>query len=325
MPDHRALEPSPAEVRFVMAGVELRAGSLGAARALLDQSLRERSSVQAWGLYGSILRQAGDSNGVLDAVQKALGSPDAPQSPVARADAHLLAMQVERAAGAQDRARTHLAAALKDGLDARARATTAPARALAERVLAQVAYFYGDRDAVARAIHRSFDAAGVDKLVAGSVAVEATSTALLLGDVKSGREWLRRATELGVEDEDLVYCALWIQLLEQTLKTPREPLTTKTLQTIKPGLSWPSQLAAWGQGKIDDAHLQARARSVSEHADADFYVTMRKRAAGDPSAAAQLALVSRSPAVQLVETHIAQELTLLGSSRFLGPPPSPLP
>jgi tetratricopeptide (TPR) repeat protein len=323
--DPSKLEPSPAQIRFVMASVETRAGEPVAARALLELAVRQQPSIQSFGLLATVLRQAGDGRAALEAVTRALAAPDAPLEPLARCDAHLTAFQIHRASGAIEPAKADLARALEAALEARSKATTAGARVQTERLLARIAYHYGDRAACARAIERGFEAAGSDRNAVGTVLIEAAAMALLQGEVPAARKALRRAVGLEVGDEDVVYAALWVQLAERVAKSPPDETAARSLSSVRPGPSWISSLAEWGLGKIQDPVLVSRARDASQRAEAAFYVAMRKRAAADASADAELARIGRGPAIQLVETHIAHELTLAPALRSLGPSPTPLP
>ena len=290
LPDHGKLQATPAQVRFAMAAVELRAGDLGAGRALLEQGLKEQSSVHAWNMLAEIQHQAGDDAGALQSLTRALSAPDSAGSPLARADLQLLAFRIHRAAGSAELARKALEAATAAAVDAAATAAGSSSRAGAQRLIARVATQYGDKEAASRAVQRAFEAAGNDKSSAGMVAVEAASDALLLGDVELGRTALRRATELDIDDEDLVYVALWVQLAERM--SPKKPAsddtTQKALDKIKRGSSWSARLADWGAGKLDDQGLMAKARDLPQRTEAAFYVAMRKLASGDKTALDEL-------------------------------------
>ncbi|MBI5537248.1 MAG: hypothetical protein HY898_31290 [Deltaproteobacteria bacterium] len=327
LPDHTRLDPSPAQVRFAMAAVETRNGDLPASRALLEQGLKEQFTVRAGVLLADILHQSGDSNGALATLTKALSAPDAGSLPIARADAYLLAMRIHRDQGALDQARRDLAQALTTALEARSATGNPHNRALAERLLARVAFYYGDRAAMNRAIERAFEAAGQDKGAGGMVAIEASSNALLVGDVAAGRAALAKAREVNIDEEDLVYVALWEQLLEKIAKEKpgASDAATKALQSVKKGLAWTSRLAQWGLGKIDDATLLASARDLAQRTEGAFYVAMRKHASGDASALAELQKIAKGPAIQLVETHIAQEMTAGSGRGSMGAPPVALP
>jgi tetratricopeptide (TPR) repeat protein len=322
--DRSKLEPTPSQVRFAVAAIETRNGDLAAARALLEQALGEQSNVQAWSLLADIRLQAGDSEGALQALTRALSSPEAAASALARSDAHLLAFRIHRARGAAEPARQQLAQALQAALEARARSGSRPQ---AERMLARIAYYYGDRAAFARAIERGFEAAAGDKNAAGLMAIEASSDALLLSDLAVGRAALTRAMEANIDHDDLVYVALWVQQLELTSKQKpaAEDATLKALKSIEPGLSWTSRLAQWGLGKLADAALLSSARDTAQRTEATFYVALRKSRSGDPQAMQELRSVATSPAIQLVETHIARELTLDRSAMATGAPPTALP
>ena len=146
-------------------------------------------------------------------------------------------------------------------------------------------------------------------------------------DVTAGRVALARAMQTSIDDDDLVYVALWVQLLERQVKEKSggEDLTAKALRSIKTGPSWTSKLAQWGLGKLDDPSLLAHARDASQRVEAAFYVAMRKHVQGDPLAIAELQKIAKGPAIQLVETHIAQEMTALSGRVLVAQPALSLP
>jgi cellulose synthase operon protein C len=326
LPDRDKLDPSPAQMRFAMAAVETRNGEIPAARALLERGLRDQATIQGWTLLADIQHQAGDDAGALGSLTRGLSAPDAPGSPIARADAHLLAYRIHRGQRAEQAGKA-LGDALRAALEARSGSANPTGRALAERVLARVSYHYGDRAAVARAITRGFATAGNDKGAAGMVAIEASSTALLMGDLPAARAALTKAMELNIDDDDLVYVALWVQLLEHVSKAKpaAEDPARKALESIPRSGSWTSALSDWGRGKLDDAALGARARDASQRTEAAFYAALRKWSQGDGQATRTLEAIAKGPAIQLVETHIAEELTVRPTLPASGPPPAPLP
>jgi len=325
LPDHASFKVPPARLRFAMGAVELRAGEPAAARALLEQALREQSSVHGWTMLAELLHQAGDGPGALQALTRALAAPDTASAPLARADVHLVAFRVHRAAGSEDLARKAIESATTAALEARSAATSPSERAGAERVLVRIATQYADRQAASRAVQRAFEAAGSDKDTAGIVAIEAASDALLLKDPELGRTALRRALEVDADDEDLVYVALWVRLTEQmtAAKPAHDDAVEKALKSIERGTSWASKLADWSEGKLDDAALASGARDLPQKTEASFYAAMRKLAAGDRAVLPELARIARGNALQLVESRLAEELT--APRVQLGSPGKPLP
>jgi hypothetical protein len=317
------LDPSPARIRGMMAALHQRSGNLASARPMLEQTLKEEPSLPGFISLAALLFQAGDQAGALAALNRGLQAPDASTSPVGRAEAHLLAFLVHRSRGADNDARSSLAASLRDALDARAQARTDIANASADRVLARLAYYFGDKSAWQRAVDRMLSRANLDSRVLSLALIEATSTGLLYGDLRTAHRAFDE-TASAAEPEDMVYAALWLQLTEQAAKDAGNGMARKALSTVEKSAGWAYHLARYGREEIDDAGLVAKASSVVERAEADFYIAMRKRVAGD-QVDDKLASIAAGPAIDLVETHIARELTQSTPPGSWGPAPVPLP
>jgi tetratricopeptide (TPR) repeat protein len=319
------LDPSPAQIRLAMGSIEVRAGEVARGRPLLEAALAKEPSIAGYLSLASVLNQAGERKAAEDAVAKALASPDSGNEPLSVAEAHLLAFQIQRQMGALDLARSELGAALRVTLETRSRVQEPGARASVERLLARIAYFYGDVDGWKRALSRGFENASGQKQLVGMIAIEATSSALLRGDVNAGREALRRAMTAGAEDEDLVYAALWLALSQTPQKAMTDDAVKQALDSAKRSGNWIGSLAVWGLGKIDDATLLSRAHNVVQRTEASFYIAARKRSAGDSTAKEGLQTVASGPAIELVETHLAREMLVNMPANSYGAPPQPLP
>jgi len=319
------VEPSTAKIRAFMGSIYVRAADPAAAKPVLEQAAAAEPSLQTFAMLAAVRFQAGDPQGALDAVTRAVAAPDARESPLGVADAWLIAFQVHRSRADVEHAREALAAALRVTLDATTRASTDTTRASCERMLARLAWFYGDRDAWSRAIQRMTQYAAADQRAQSMALIETASAALLWGDGRPAREALLRTAAGDVEDEDLVYAALWLQLTERKQGIRESDIVRNALTSISTNESWPSALAAWGLGKIDDKGLLARARNVSQRTEASFYAAMRRRSNGDTSADADLVRIANGPAIELVETHLSRELTTSSAPRPWGQPPVQLP
>ncbi|PKN30036.1 MAG: hypothetical protein CVU63_25820, partial [Deltaproteobacteria bacterium HGW-Deltaproteobacteria-20] len=206
-------------------------------------------------------------------------------------------------------------------LDARARARTDVAHASADRILARLAYHFGDPKAWQRAVDRMLERANLDSRVLSMALIEATSTGLLYKDLRTVHRALDE-TVAAAAPEDTVYASLWALLAEQASGDTGNGMAKRALSAIDAGNGWVYHLARFGLDEINDDALRAKARSVVERAEADFYIAMRKRGRGDTSVDASLRSIATGPAIDLVETHLARELTQPGS---WGPPPTPLP
>jgi hypothetical protein len=182
-------------------------------------------------------------------------------------------------------------------------------QARAERLLARVLEYYGDERAVRRATERAFEAAGSDPRLLSATVLDAARRGLTLSDLSVAREAVERAVSAGMPAEDLVYPALWLQLLEKKLRVPSSGLVEDAFATIDDSAGWPARLRAWATGRLTDAELLAAARDRSQRTEAIFYAAMARQAQGSTEdAKAGLQQVAKSEAIDLVEVSIARDL-----------------
>jgi len=318
------LDPSPSRIRRMMASLHMRHANLDAAKPMLEQALAQEPALQGYEHLAALLFQTGDVAGALKAAKQGLSAPDASASPIGRSDLHLLIFKIHRSQGADDKARASLTSSLEAALEARSRAQTDFAHAAADRLLARLAYHFGDQKAWSRAVARMFTRANLDDRVLSMALIEATSTGLLHGDVRTGRKALQD-TLGAAEPEDIVYAALWVQLTEQVADKVGHEVTTRALSSIEPSAGWVYHLARFGLEELDEAGLRAKADNVVERTEAGFYIAMRKRVQGQSNATEDLRAIARGPAVELVETHLAREMTQPSPGKSWGPPPTSLP
>jgi cellulose synthase operon protein C len=302
------IEPTPARARFVMAGIEVRAGNLADARPLLEAAVADEPSASGFTTLALVERQAGATAAALTHVERAFTAPDARVALLDVADAHLLAFELLRDAGKADQAKTSLDAALAVALAGRSARVDAAVRARAERILGRVLEGYGDGKGAARAFERAL-AAAADRPTLGAAMLDAVGRALVRGDLTAARAALKRGIDGDVSDEDLVYGGLWVSLLERETKAPTDGTVERALHAGGGKTAWTSKLSAWGSGKLSDADLGAAAQSASQRVEAAFYTAMARKAAGDPSALPRLKQVAGAPVIDLLEVQLARDLT----------------
>lgn len=303
------LRPSPARIRLAMGTIEVKAGNLGAARPLLEQAASAEPSAEAWMTLASVERQAGDAPSALDHLARALALPEAKQDPFVAGEAHLATSDVLHDTGAADKAAVELRSALSAALDARSRARAPNGKARAERLLARVLERYGDAAGVRRATERAYAAAGDDRQQIAAIALDAAARALVYKDVATARAALGHALDAQLGDDDLVYVALWVELVEKATNTHPDGSASRALSSIKDEHRWPSRLASWGLGKLKDQDLVAAARTATQKTEAAFYTAVARRIAGDQSASdAALREVAKAPTIDLVEVRLAHDL-----------------
>jgi len=221
----------------------------------------------------------------------------------------LAAFEIHRDAGAANAATSALRSALESALKARRLARNTPGQARAERLLARVLDHYGDRRGAQRATERAYDAAGADLNQLSATVLDASRRALTRGDLSAARDAVRRALEVGLPDEDLVYVALWLRLLEKRLGLAGDGTVEEALDAVESRFGWPGKLRAWGRGQLDDASLLRAARNRVERTEALFYTAMIKNGKqGDGTYLSGLKAVARSETIELVEVTIARDL-----------------
>lgn len=301
------VEPSAARARFVMAGIEVRAGNLAGARPLLARAVGDEPTVGGFTTLAMVERQAGDLPAALADVERALRAPDARSALVDVADAHLLAFELLRDGGHADKARGALDGALAAALAARQLRGNAALRARAERLLGRVLEGYGDTRGATRAFERALGLAASDRPTLGAAMLDAVGRALVRRDLPAARASLKRGIEGEVSDEDLVYGGLWLSLLERELKATPDGTVERALRSGARG-AWTSKLTAWAGGKLTDADLSTAAHSASQRVEAAFYTAMARRVAGDPSADQRLKAVAGAPVIDLLEVQLARDL-----------------
>ena len=302
------IDPTPGRARFMMASLELRSGNLAAARPLLEAAVSADPSVGGQTMLAMVERQAGESAKAIQHVERALRAPDARSSPGDVAEALILAFEVHRDAGAQDKAKATLDAALEAALAARSASAGAAARARAERLLGRVLDGYGDAKGAARALDRALQAAGSERPLLGQTVLDAVGRAFVRRDVGAARAALKQGIEGELGEDELVYGGLWLMLLERDLKVPTDGTAERALRVASDRGSWAGKLAAWASGKLSDAELATAAQSTPQRVEAAFYTAVARKVAGDPGAEAKLREVAKSPVIDLLEVHIAREM-----------------
>lgn len=308
-PARGRVRPSPGRVRFAMAATEVRHGELDRARPLLLKSLQEEPSSDSYLLLVAIDRQRGKLKEALGWADKAVELARAASDLLIEADAQIARFELFREQRDAVEASRALEAALTRVLLAQKQARGGAAQARAERMLARVLEYYGDQRAVRRATERAFEAAGTDPRSLTATVLDAARRGLTLSDLKVAREAVERAVSAGMPSEDLVYPALWLQLLETKLRVPRSGAVEDAYSAIDDGSGWPSRLRAWATGRLSDAELLAAAKDRAQRTEAVFYAAMARHAQGSAEdAKAGLEQVVKSEAIDLVEVSIARDL-----------------
>jgi hypothetical protein len=319
------VRPSPAQIRFLAAGIEGRAGELGAARELLAQSAREEPSALTWRTLAEIDRQLGNLPGALEHTEQMERSPDAQRDPLLKADALLLASDLRRDQNSRDRAREDALKAYQVVLSARQGASGLQL-ARAERLLARVLDRLGEEAGARRASDRAMQLSRGDARQFAVTALETMARAYVAKDLKLARSVGQETFGVQLRDDELVYLGVWLQLLERELGARPDGTASKLLESVEQGSRWSGRLAAWAGGKLNDEGLASAAKTPGQRTEATFYLALARRSAGKTGdAEASLRQIIQAPTLDLMELQIARDL-LAGNDRKLpGALPSAAP
>jgi hypothetical protein len=303
------VRPTPARLRFSMAATEIRHGELDRARPLLLKSLQDEPASDAYLLLVAIDRQRGKLNDALGWADKAVESARTSADVLTESEAQITRFELFRERRDATEAGRALEAALTRALAAQKQSRAGATQARAERLLARVLEYYGDQRAVRRATERAFEAAGSDPRLLSASVMDAARRGLTLSDLTVARSAVERAMSAGMSGEDVVYPALWLQLLERKLHVPTSGAVEDAYSTIGDGAGWPSRLRAWATGRLNDAELLAAAKDRSQRTEAVFYAALARHAQGSTEdAKVGLEQVVKSEAIDLVEVSIARDL-----------------
>lgn len=301
------LEPSTAQLRQMMAGIELRSGNLLAARPLLATALQAEPTVWGYTMLGMLERQAGKLDDALAHATRAIELPAAKVLPLDVARAQLLAFEVMRDKGDNSGAAEALEIALELALSTRKRGT-GETRVRAEQLLARVLDSYGERQSASRAITRALDIASKHRQVLSETVLSAVGRGLVQKDMNAARGALQIGIKATIDEHDLVYGALWLMFLErEDGGTPDGKVDRVLLESIHDD-TWTGHLARWARNIIDDDALLKAATTYTHEVEAAFYISMRARIAGRAGADKQLAKVASNPLIELMEVQLARDI-----------------
>jgi tetratricopeptide (TPR) repeat protein len=297
--------PGPARLRYVMAAIETRHAELERALPLLQLAVAAEPTAEAYSIIASIERQRKRPDAALAALDRVLELARRGGDVAAEAEALIQRFEVLRDAGRMDDASKALDAALIRIVEAQRNGRPGPSQARVERLLARVLEHYREQAGIHRATARAYEAANGDVRQIAATVLDVSRRSLTLGDLQSARAAAQRAIEASLPSDEIVYVALWLQLLERRLNVPSDGTVEEAYATIDEASGWPSKLRAWARGKISDRDLLGAARDLSQRTEAAFYVAMNQ---GPANAAAALRDVAGSAAVELMEVTIARDL-----------------
>ncbi|MEP7052092.1 MAG: hypothetical protein ABJB12_17135 [Pseudomonadota bacterium] len=301
------VNPSSARLRYVMGALETRHGELARALPLVQAAAHVEPTLESLMTLGAIERQQ-DQNAALSAFTQAAELAKAENDPLAETDALNMKFEVYRDHGDAQQAASTLDAALSRAIDAEHTARAGgPTLARCERLLARILEHYDDPRATRRATERAYDASSSDQTQLTATVLDAARRALTHADLSAARRAAQRAVAAGLASDDLVYVALWLQLVEKKLNVPSDGTVEEAYAGVDDNSGWPARLRAWARGKLTDQDLAHAARTTPERIEAQFYSAMAKLEAGADTSK-DLERVAKSPAIDLVEVTIARDL-----------------
>jgi tetratricopeptide (TPR) repeat protein len=302
------LKTTPAQVRQIMASIELHSGNVDGARPLLVGALRAEPSVWGFTMLGTLERQVGNLDAALADAERAASLPAASLGDLDAANAKLLAFEILRDEGAIDRAQPALDEALKIVLDSRKVGTSPEHTVRAERMLARVLDSYGERGRAAQALERALDLADGNRGVLAPTVLAAVGRALVYKDLVSARAALGMGIKAEIDQPSLVQAALWLWLLERELGEQPDGKVDRVLADAVNGDGWTTALARWARGTLSDAQLRNAAPTYAERSEAEFYIAMKARVSGQADGMEKLKQVAQNPLVERQEVRLAREL-----------------
>jgi tetratricopeptide (TPR) repeat protein len=315
------VHPSAARIRAAMGEVELREGRLDAARMLLKASAEQEKSGGVLLALGRIAWRDGQWQSALDHLREALSANDTAHDPALRGEILLFISDITRDKGDIAAARTPLTEALKELVQSR-NVQDADARARVERMLARVLDRFGAAQPAQRALERAYAAAPGDKHQATQTIELLIGRAFVRGDLGLARDGLSRAVTADLSDDDLVYFALWVRLLEKQLRVPSDGTSDRVFVSMPDDGRWVATLARFGEGKLKGDDLISRATTPIQKYEALFYAAMDRRAAGDTKVGDELLRqVVAGTGVELSEVTLARDILDPSKSQLGGPLP----
>jgi len=319
------VQPSPARVEAFMGDIEVREGHLKEGRALLEESVKTEKLGSVLLELARINRHDKRAADALADLRDALVAKDATSDAALRGEILLETSDLVREQGDATGARTPLTEALAALSKARNSADPDD-RARVERTIARVFDRFGAADRAQRALDRAYEAAPRDKHQAAATVGQIVARAFVNGDLAAARDGLQRGIAADLEDEDLVYYALWVRLLERQRHAATDGVADRIFTRAIDDAAWIGRLAQFGAGILQANDLIARAKTPSEKTEALFYVAMDRRAAGDAQGAdSGLRQVLDATGIDLMEVAIARDLLDGPRAKIKGPIPPEAP
>jgi tetratricopeptide (TPR) repeat protein len=295
--------PSPARAYMLMAALETRYGHVDRALPLLESSVSMEQNAGVTLRLAQLQFQQKETKAALVSVKKAVDLAQKTGDLLLEAEAEEVQFRFLRATGKLPEAGEALGRALSRTLVLLNMEVSLRSAAPVERQLASILGYYGRETEVRSAYDRALEASGSDLLELEVTLTDMARAALTLGDVRLGRRATQSALDMGLPAENSIYIALWQQLLETRSAATRDGISREVLSRADKARGWLGTLRKFGLGEIPKERLSDLAVGIPESAEADFYVAL----SGEEAKVA-LKEVAASPALDLIEVRIAQDL-----------------
>jgi hypothetical protein len=298
-----------ANVFAIMADLETQDGQLKVARVLLEKAVATSPTPDELGALAVIEWQQGDHAQALHSAEMLRDLAQKQGDATAEARGFELAYDILRDRAPEAEALAALHAALTRVLALRAKPSSMAVAAGLERSLASLLVSYGEFEAARRASLRAEEKSGNDHRQLTTTLLDAERIALTYSDFANGKQVLRRGLEVGLDESDLVYLAVWQRLLERRVHAGPDGAVEEALSRVHSDESWAGALRDWIRGKLDDTELAARAVTANEKIEGQFYPILAKHVLAQTDATkAGLRAVANSAGVNLIEVRIARDL-----------------
>ena len=300
------LRPGAARLRYVMGILETRAGKLVQARRHLEEAVKTEPSIEAFRMLAAISRQRGNKGLALASLEKVSTLARRSRDGLAEVEAQLLRFELHRDSDDVADAQRSLSVALQKALLLRKTSASPAESARAERLLARILEHYDAPMALRRATRRALAAAQSHPRQLAASVLDASRRGLTLGDISIARGAMRAALDGGLSDEDLVYVALWLRLLEIDKGISGDGSVDEALTQVADS-GWPGTLSAWAQGRLSESEFVKAASTPAQKVEAKFYVALAKGRQA-PGVMKRLTHVAGATTIDLVEVTIARDL-----------------
>ncbi|MFO0664468.1 MAG: hypothetical protein U0174_10980 [Polyangiaceae bacterium] len=309
---------------LLLAGdVELRDGELKRARGYLEGALKAQPSALAEYDLARIETHEGAFDVALRRLARARELPEVQKDAYFKVEIDLLRSDIAREKKDSAGARGALLDAWSEL--SRAPSSKVPDRRIREELFAsRILDRFGAAAQASEALERALDEAIRDKKYVADVVSAMTSRALLRNDLAAGRAALQRGIASDVEPATLVYCALWVRILERRAGASggrSDPSVDRVLAAAADDARWVGRIAAYGRGQLKVDELVKLAKSPGERTEALFYAALEKSTATSSDESALRAAIEGG-GIALTEYAMARDMILERRGGIvLGAPP----